>query len=158
MIICGIDLSTKSIAFGFIFEDGADLYHEVIAKGNKAVDRFQELMTETYIYLYRVRPSHVYVEDIPYVKNARSELDLAAVLGGVRALCVALSIPYTIVHNLTWKKTLGLKKPNKDDIRVEVTKRLSLSEDLSQNIIDALGICLHGLESSAKKNASENTI
>lgn len=146
MKVVGIDLSSFTVAFGII-SDGEIVSAEVFA--NKREDfeaRFDQLTDKTQKLFSAINPDVVYIEAIPYVQSPRTALTLASVLGMVRALCRLKEIPYFVVHNLTWKKGIGLKgKVTKQDTENLMREMYAINVRLSENQYDALGVATYGL-------------
>lgn len=150
LTLCGIDLSTKSIALAFL-DDTEACTVELVEPGKYAEDRFDGLilLLEKLLKETSLDGLYVYIEKIPFVKSAKAALDLAAVLGGIRALCAINNVPYVLVNNSVWKKEIGLKgRPSKDDTRDLMAKTYDIIlEDypnFSENQSDALAVATFG--------------
>lgn len=158
-MIVGIDLSSFSIALG-ILSDTEVVSVELWA--NKREDfeaRFDQLTDKLQTLFSELAPDieYVYIELIPYVQSPRTALTLASVLGMVRAICRLKGIPYETVHNLTWKKGIGLKgKVKKEDTEALMRIRYNINADtkLTDNQCDSLGVATYGAAQRGKDTSN----
>ena len=146
-VTLGVDVSTRRIAVVGYNTYGRQLSGVFVldAKGRRAADRFPDLIAQFDALLgSEVTPQHrVMVEDVPYVQNARSTLDLAAVIGAVRALCVVRGIQCETANTMTWRWAIGAGG-RKSDIRDWAAARGF--EHKLQDVIDAYCIAVYGSE------------
>jgi Holliday junction resolvasome RuvABC endonuclease subunit len=145
--LIGIDLSTKKIALAVGVETVEPQFIELTASEARAADRFNPLMDAFRELLRSLKPvARVFIEDISFVRNRRSELDLAQMLGGVKALLTTAGIPYVTVNNMTWKCALGLGgKASKLAIAEYAAERWLPLEIPSQDAADALCVLEWGI-------------
>ncbi len=112
----GIDVSTKRIAA--VCLDGLNLLevHIIDAKGERAEDRFTDLVRGFDDMLSDECVDLVVVEGVPYAQNVRTTLNLASVVGAVRAVCTLQNVRCETVNTMTWRHAVGAGR-TKDDIR-----------------------------------------
>lgn len=143
MRIIGIDLSTKKIAVSLLITDGKASTFEIKPKGARAADRFRKLMAEFRIQMDRLDVDFVFIEDISFVRNRQSELDLAQVLGGVKEILYCLDQPFLAINNQTIKARFGKTRSAKQDIVVFVEQVVGIT-GLSEDQADAFLVALYG--------------
>ena len=115
MRIAGIDLSTKKIAVSFLNGDDARTF-EVEAKGRRSADRFRDLVQNFRSAMNQVETDIVFIEDISFVRNRQTELDLAQVLGAVKAHLYEMGRMLHTFNNQTIKAHFNLARSSKQDI------------------------------------------
>lgn len=147
MNVVGIDVSSFTIALGILSDTevvSAELYankrDDFEARFDQLTDKLQKLFSSLAVDV-------VYIEAIPYVQSPRTALTLASVLGMVRAICRLKGVPYEVVHNLTWKKGIGLKgKVTKEDTEKLMRSMYGINDSIkcSDNQFDSLGVATYG--------------
>lgn len=142
MRIAGIDLSTKTIAVSFLNGDDASTF-EVAAKGRRSADRFRDLVQNFRSAMNQVDTDIVFIEDISFVRNRQTELDLAQVLGAVKAHLYEMGRMLHTFNNQTIKAHFNLARSSKQDIVEFVELATSLS-GLTEDQADAFLVAMYG--------------
>lgn len=157
-MIFGIDLNSFSIACAIIDGDELGVAQLYATKKKPFDERFDELVPLFDNFLRKLQPEAVYIEEIPHVKGngQHTVMVLTAVQSLIRVICVQQHIPYHLIHNLTWKKELGVKgtgprgKVLKEDTKILVTQLYNITDELTEDQYDAIGIATSGLGRSGK--------
>lgn len=98
------------------------------------------------------KKSILVIEDIAYVVNKQSYYKLVSVLAMLRTVLYQNEIPYTVMHNSTWKKHAGVfsgpkRKDIKERIRIRAYKIFGDAVNgLNQDETDALLIGYAGIK------------
>jgi len=146
--LIGLDLSTKKIAIAVYDGEGTvPRFVEVVARGRHATDRLDALLVNFRNQLAQLKPVWgAFIEDVSFVRSRRAELDLAQVLGGVKAHLIEAGITYIAVNNMTWKHDLGLGgRASKTNIAEYVSERWLGLVVPSQDCADALCVLEWGV-------------
>jgi Holliday junction resolvasome RuvABC endonuclease subunit len=146
--IAGIDVSTKSVAIavlGAAAED-AHLWTEVAAKGQRASDRLAELVRGVNAALGEAWIKDVEtfcIEEIGFVRNGRSTIDLAYVVGAMIALLELRGKIVLRFHPMTIKAKFGMARQDKKAVQrfIEGVVEQTLPTD---NVADAFLVALYG--------------
>jgi len=150
-MLIGIDASSFSIACGIIDEDELFSVELFATKKLPFDERFNELAPLFDKFLRRLQPEVVYIEAIPYVNSQNTVIVLSTIIGLIKTICCIHDIPYVMVQNLAWKKGIGLKgtgprsKVLKEDTQKFVTELYGITDQLTENLYDAIGIATYGL-------------
>ncbi len=140
MRIAGVDISTKVIAVSVLDPKGPTSF-EVKAKGRRAADRFEKLMGGWTGLMETLELDFVFIEDISFSRNRQAELDLAQVLGGMKAVLYGMRRQFRTFNNQTIKAKFNLARSAKADTQAlveKVTGLKGLSEDQSDAFLAAM--------------------
>lgn len=146
MPILGIDLDTHKVSAVTLTSDGQTIIWHGVAEGKSgklAADRFASLALEIFELIEISLPDYVYVEGLPFVKSRGSIVDLACILGTVRAVCALHGVPCLVIPGPTWKKTLGMGR-TKLEIAEAVQTRYGVSLP-TQDLVDAYCVAKAGI-------------
>lgn len=142
MRIAGIDLSTKTIAVSLLNGDEASSF-EVAAKGRRSADRFRDLVQNFRSAMIHVVTDIVFIEDISFVRNRQSELDLAQVLGAIKEILYDMDRALHTFNNQTIKAHFNLARSSKQEVVAFVKLTTGLSE-LTEDQSDAFLVAMYG--------------
>lgn len=143
-ILWGIDLSTKKIAIAQLNDLGMNGL-VLTAKGRVAADRFGDLLSEFKVAINAYKPAVVVVEDIPFVRNAKAELDLAKVAGALRFICIDAGVDPIFINNKTLKAYYGLSGSGKEAVVKLMSERWK-KQITDEDLADATMVASYGLD------------
>jgi len=142
-MIIGLDINSFSIAIAAL-EDKELVVAQLFANKKKPFpERFEELVAHFDRFIRKLQPEAVYIEEIPYVQSQKVAMTLTAVQTLVRTICSLHNIPCYLIHNLTWKKNLGVRgtgsrsKILKTDTQLYVTQLFNITDELTEDQYDA---------------------
>ncbi len=142
MRIAGVDISTKVIAVS-ILDPKQNTSFEIRVKGGRAADRFEKLIAGWRELMPTLALDFIFIEDISFVRKRQTELDLAQVLGGMKAVLYGLGIQFRTFNNQTIKAKFNLARSAKADTVALVEKVTGLHE-LSEDQSDAFLAAMYG--------------
>lgn len=146
MPFIGMDVNTKQLAVATLSDDGVFLSGKMmpvkVVRGAESRERLYVIDDELHEFLRDLGAPHtIFVESVPFVKNARGMMELSYVVAAV--LLAAhhtghLAIPINVS---TWKAFLGNGQMEKPEIKAWVLANVpGAPTDLVQDIYDATGL------------------
>ena len=122
-MILGIDSSTKAIHCIGLKKNGKFAGKWVVkSKNPDTLKRYNELMIGFRELLNDLKDRHedlkVFIEDVIYIQNPITTINLAKIVSMIQVICTELGIEYNIIMNRTWKKEIvGTGAAKKEDIK-----------------------------------------
>lgn len=157
-MILGIDSSTKAIHCVGLRKNGKLVGKWAVrSKSPDTLKRYNELMNDFRDLLNDLIDKYedlkVYVEDVIYIQNPITTINLAKIVSMIQVICTELGIEYNIVMNRTWKKeVVGNGAAKKEDIKKFAIRQFGLEDGLDQDFYDASCLSLYGIRHESKSN------
>jgi Holliday junction resolvasome RuvABC endonuclease subunit len=91
-------------------------------------DRIINFIPQIHNIMKQYRPQRVYVEDVPLVhnKSVLTCVQLGAVQGSMIGICASHNVNVEFIPVGTWRHKIGLATGNKEDMKRDNLKRLSI--------------------------------
>lgn len=144
-VVAGIDLSTKKIAVAVI--DGRELHwHEVLADGTRAGDRFPKLVRGFRRLLKEPWIGNVeffFIEDISFLRSRKNELDMAMVQGAVMSQLELAGKTVQTCNNSTVKAAFNMMRQGKGPVQ-KLVEKIFNKKKLSEDVADAALVAMYG--------------
>ena len=152
MILLAIDTSSFRVALAR-FNDGV-LEGTITIDANKKEpldSRVYQLFKGLKDFIDNFKPDMVAIERAVYFQNFNSSKAILEVIAMCKLVCNEKSIPYTMVHNTSWKRVaVGKGNATKDEIKEILSKRYPMLASCTQDEVDAVGIGLYALSDIVK--------
>ena len=153
-MITAFDISTKKLSWVKLNAVGRMTDANEIESKQKTLDgRLRDFIWHLPGVIIQ-KQDHVFIEDLPYVKNRRGAISLGQALGALKAYCFIMQAHVTVVRGSDWKKQIGLSgNANKAAIaeyfvsgKVDYMMDDWLRDRVmgSQDLMDATGVAIYG--------------
>jgi Holliday junction resolvasome RuvABC endonuclease subunit len=146
MRIAGIDADSKKLAVVVFEDDKFDSMHFFESKSKITQERVFDLYFHFDSFIKSSKIDMVVMEESFYTNNFKTSKAITEVLGNCKMICRLNNIPFKMVQNRSWKKTvIGSGDATKDGIKRFVVDRYPQFEREPQDLSDALCVCLYGV-------------
>lgn len=157
MKLFSIDADSFKIAIA-IFED-KKLTGTLLISADKKLDsdkRGFKLFQDFGMILDNMKPDEICIERSVYLQSFPATKTITEVIGYCKLACNQRNIPFSLVHNTSWKKFVaGKGNAKKLDVKEAIIKLYPEMIDENQDSIDACGIGCYFLFSNKFKKEDE---
>jgi len=157
MTLLSIDCSSFRIALACFKDNELEGTITIDADRKSSLDsRVYQLFKGLKNFIDEFQPDNVAIERAVYFQNFNSSKAILEVIAMCKLVCNEKNIPYTMVHNTSWKRVaVGKGNATKDEIRASLCRRFPQLETLTQDEVDAVGIGLYFLSEKIGLNLEE---
>jgi len=152
MNVCGIDCDSKKIAIVILDnEENLITFYELKSDSKNTQERIFDLYDMFHAIVHSLNANKVYIEDSLYLQNFKTSKVITEAIGNCKSIFRAHSIPFEMVCNTTWKKTvIGKGNASKNEIKAYILNKYPKLSDKSQDILDATCIALYGIKNKGE--------